>query len=260
MNFIKEAQTRLLHVKSTNEAIKCLKEEFVRSTTSAQEAATHKKLRESMDVNSEDLHYIKSIIEGLKPEIEAAKSGPQDVETRLKITMHETIARQLQQSLAEADKNQMLYNEAARKKTVNQLRMVDAEIAEQTIEECLEDPHKVQQIMQEKIMGAAHGDVIRMVRDIEERAEDIKELERNIRLVHQMFLDLATLVHAQGEMLTTIEKHVDSAAEYVEKGNLALSKAKEHQKSARWKKCCLLCILLIVLLVIVIPAISFTAA
>jgi len=54
--------------------------------------------------------------------------------------------------------------------------------------------------------------------------------------MHQMFLDLAVLVHHQGEMLDTIEKHVDTAVNYVERAGKALEAAKEHQKSARWVK------------------------
>lgn len=82
--------------------------------------------------------------------------------------------------------------------------------------------------------------------------------------MHQMFLDLAVLVHHQGEMLDTIEKHVDTAVNYVEKAGRALEAAKEHQKSARWvnstqKKCCLLITCLIVLLVIIIPVVSVKA-
>jgi syntaxin 1B/2/3 len=57
---------------------------------------------------------------------------------------------------------------------------------------------------------------------------------QNIEDMHQMFLDLAVLVHHQGEMLDTIEKHVDTAVNYVEKAGKALEAAKDHQKSARW--------------------------
>lgn len=57
---------------------------------------------------------------------------------------------------------------------------------------------------------------------------------QSIEDMHQMFLDLAVLVHHQGEMLDTIEKHVDTAVNYVERAGRALEAAKEHQKSARW--------------------------
>lgn len=46
--------------------------------------------------------------------------------------------------------------------------------------------------------------------EIQERHEAVKELERSLLDLHQIFLDMAVLVEAQGEMLDNIEAQVHS--------------------------------------------------
>ena len=126
------------------------------------------------------------------------------------------------------------------------------------IEKCIDDPKQAQMIVQNKLIGA-HGDVLRMVNDIEDRLRDIKILEENITSMHKMFLDLAALVHAQGELLNSVEKHVDKAGEYVKQGEKALVEAKKLQESTRNRKCCILIIVLILMIVIVVPSATATS-
>ena len=43
------------------------------------------------------------------------------------------------------------------------------------------------------------------MQEIQERASAVKDLERQLLGLHQIFLDMAVLVEAQGEMLDNIE-------------------------------------------------------
>lgn len=52
-------------------------------------------------------------------------------------------------------------------------------------------------------------------------------------MVHQMFVDMALLVHHQGEMIDNIEINIGAANNYVEKANVKLNKAKKSHMSAR---------------------------
>lgn len=44
--------------------------------------------------------------------------------------------------------------------------------------------------------------------EIQERHRAVKDLEQSLLELHQIFLDMAVLVEAQGEMLDNIEKQV----------------------------------------------------
>jgi syntaxin 1B/2/3 len=47
--------------------------------------------------------------------------------------------------------------------------------------------------------------VLDTVQEIQERHSAVKDLERQLLGLHQIFLDMAVLVEAQGEMLDNIE-------------------------------------------------------
>ena len=48
--------------------------------------------------------------------------------------------------------------------------------------------------------------------EINERHEAVKELEKSLMELHQIFLDMAVLVEAQGEMLDNIEQQVSPSS------------------------------------------------
>ncbi|XP_028406375.1 syntaxin-7-like isoform X2 [Dendronephthya gigantea] len=81
---------------------------------------------------------------------------------------------------------------------------------------------------------------------IEERERAIRQLESDIMDVNEIFRDLGTMIHEQGEIVDNIESHVESAGSHVEDANVQLAKASEYQKASRRKMCCLLVILLVV--------------
>ena len=56
---------------------------------------------------------------------------------------------------------------------------------------------------------------------------------QSVNLVYQLFVDMAMLVHQQGEMLDNIELSLNSASSYVKKSEKKLKEAKEDHQSAR---------------------------
>ena len=52
--------------------------------------------------------------------------------------------------------------------------------------------------------------VLDTLAEVQERHEAVKELEKSLMELHQVFLDMAVLVEAQGEMLDNIEQQVGS--------------------------------------------------
>ncbi|VDN15493.1 unnamed protein product [Dibothriocephalus latus] len=69
--------------------------------------------------------------------------------------------------------------------------------------------------------------------DIEARHEDIIKLEKSIKELHDMFMDMAMLVESQGEMIDRIEFNVDQAVDYIETAKADTKKAVKYQSAAR---------------------------
>lgn len=107
---------------------------------------------------------------------------------------------------------------------------------------------------QQVLMGAQHAEAKKALYDIQERHQDITKIEKSVLELHQMFLDMAVLVDAQGEMINQIDTFVSSAAEHTNKGVEEMKKAVKSQKQSRKKMCCaLFCILFLVIICIVVP-------
>jgi t-SNARE complex subunit (syntaxin) len=68
--------------------------------------------------------------------------------------------------------------------------------------------------------------------------------------LHQLFLDMAVLVDAQGDMINQIEHYVLSAADHTNKGVDAMKKAVKSQKKSRKRAYCILLLLLVMIVVV----------
>ncbi|GFP89893.1 putative syntaxin-131 [Phtheirospermum japonicum] len=109
---------------------------------------------------------------------------------------------------------------------------------EETIDKLIETGDS-EQIFQKAIREQGRGQVMDTLAEIQERHDAI-------------FLDMAVLVDAQGDMLDNIESQVSSAVDHVQSGNTALQKAKSLQKNSRKWMCIAIIILLIIVAIIVV--------
>ncbi|CAN8256898.1 unnamed protein product [Cochlearia groenlandica] len=122
---------------------------------------------------------------------------------------------------------------------------------EDTIDELIETGDS-EQIFQKAIQEQGRGQVMDTLAEIQERHDAVRDLEKKLLDLQQIFLDMAVLVDAQGEMLDNIESQVSNAVDHVQSGNTALQRAKSLQKSSRKWMCIAIIILLIVVAVIVV--------
>lgn len=76
-----------------------------------------------------------------------------------------------------------------------------------------------------------------------EREEEIREIERGIGELNEIFRDLGTIVTEQGTMIDRIEENVMNVRDHTEAGHRELRGANRWQKGARRRACCLMLIL-----------------
>ncbi|XP_006367275.1 syntaxin-132-like isoform X1 [Solanum tuberosum] len=123
---------------------------------------------------------------------------------------------------------------------------------EETINNLIETGNS-EQIFQNAIQGMGRGQVLSTVEEIQERHDAVKEIERKLLDLHQIYLDMAVLVEAQGDLLDNIETQVTNTIDYVQSGAIALQTAKKLQKKSR--KCMFIGIIIFLIIVgiIVLP-------
>nr|GMC97722.1 syntaxin-132-like [Ipomoea batatas] len=84
----------------------------------------------------------------------------------------------------------------------------------------------------------------------EEVMDTLAEMSQNG--MHAIFMDMAVLVDAQGDMLDNIESQVSTAVDHVQSGNVALQKAKKLQRNSRKWMCIAIIILLLIVAIVVV--------
>ncbi|XP_050370705.1 syntaxin-132 [Argentina anserina] len=126
---------------------------------------------------------------------------------------------------------------------------------EETIERLIETGDS-EQIFQKAIHEQGRGQIMDTLAEIQERHDAVRDLEKKLLDLQQIFLDMAVLVDAQGELLDNIETQVSSAVDHVQQGNTALHKAKKLQKNSRKWMCIAILILLIIVVIIVVAVLK----
>ena len=80
----------------------------------------------------------------------------------------------------------------------------------------------------EEFEGKTVGDLV-----IRERNEALKEIQRSLDKLHQVFLDMAVLVETQGERMDNIEHNVAIAGDFINGGTNSLFYAKQMKKKGK---------------------------
>ncbi|RZC76520.1 hypothetical protein C5167_000639 [Papaver somniferum] len=133
---------------------------------------------------------------------------------------------------------------------------VTGEYPEEEVIEKIISNNGGEDFLQKAVQEHGKGKVLETVVEIKDRHEAAKEIEKSLLELHQVFLDMAVMVEAQGDQIDNIEHHVTNAAQYVKDGSKELHQAKGYQRSSRKCMCIGLVLLLILILIIVIPIIT----
>lgn len=109
--------------------------------------------------------------------------------------------------------------------------------------------------LQKAIQKQGRGRVLETIQEIQERHDAVKDIERNLRELHQVFMDMAVLVQSQGQHLDDIESQVTRANSAVKRGTTELQTARYYQKNTRKWICIGVIVLALILFIIIISVV-----
>ncbi|RVW46395.1 Syntaxin-124 [Vitis vinifera] len=126
---------------------------------------------------------------------------------------------------------------------------------EETIENLISSGES-ETFLQKAIQDQGRGQIMDTISELQERHGAVKEIEKNLIELHQVFLDMAALVEAQGQHLNDIESHVAHASSFVRKGTDQLQIARNYQKSSRKWTCIAVGLAICLIIVILFPVLK----
>jgi t-SNARE complex subunit (syntaxin) len=164
---------------------------------------------------------------------------------RIRTNMHGTLTRKFLDLMSEYQEVQTKYKNKYRERVERQYKIAKPDATQEEIDEALESGNT--QIFQKQILDMQHhAQAKEALIYIENRHRDIIRLEQSIKQLHQLFLDMAILVEAQGELIDQIEYNVSQSVAYTKQAVKELHKANQLQKKSRKKMCCLIIIFLVI--------------
>ncbi|XP_014502761.1 syntaxin-132 [Vigna radiata var. radiata] len=222
--------------------------------------AIKEKMEKDVDEVKKTAYYIKSRIEELDKENLTNRQKPgcgkgSGVD-RSRTATTISLKKKLKDKMAEFQTLREVIHQEYREVVERRVFTVTGTRAdEETIDRLIETGDS-EQIFQKAIQEQGRGQIMDTLAEIQERHEAVRDVEKKLLDLQQIFLDIAVLVDAQGEMLDNIETQVSSAVDHVQQGNNALVKAKKLQKNSRKWMCVAILILLIFIIIIVVSVIK----
>ncbi|XP_026329097.1 syntaxin-1A-like [Hyposmocoma kahamanoa] len=185
---------------------------------------------------------VRGKLKHIEQNIEQDEGQHTSADLRIKKTQHSTLSRKFVEVMTEYNRTQTDYRDRCKARIQRQLEITGRATTDDELEDMLEQPNTAV-FTQGIIMDTQQAK--QTLADIEARHADIIKLETSIRELHDMFMDMATLIESQGEMIDRVEFHVTQAAEYVETATKETKEALKYQSKARRKKIMIMLCLLV---------------
>jgi syntaxin 1B/2/3 len=218
-----------------------IKDEMNRCSEKAKTLAREAKLR------------VQNMDEDLKRLLREKKISADGSEKQTRETVSNALKTKLKEQMAEfqvlREKLRTEHKEVIERRF---FALTGEQIEEEKLESMIENGAD-EQMFKQAILDQGRGLILDTVEEIQERHKAVRELERKLLDLHQIFLDMSVLVDAQGEMIDDIQEQVSKSTEYVKQGQVALVSAREYQKNTRKWACVFTILMMIVLLVILLP-------
>lgn len=158
------------------------------------------------------------------------------------------IIKLFKEKMIEFRKIETNVKEQKRKLAERTIRSMSPEISDQNLESALKNPTEYTRL--KILLNEPDNIIVNKLKYVEEKYQDVLELESNIAELHQMFVDFALIVDKQGDILDKVELGIKFTDEYITDGNEHMHGAIKEQKKYRRKQLCLCCTCTIIIITV----------
>lgn len=225
------------------------------NTTSETESAD---ITSKIDVITAKVNQYSNKSQNILKAIEVENTELRDIaveglgDMRMREVKHRQLATSFVKATKKLSKMQENYREKYKKQVERQYRIVNPTASAEEVAKVVSGEGA-----QAKIFASAvKEDQKKTLANMQDRCRDVKNIEKSILELHQLFLDMQTMVVEQGDIINRVETNVDNTVGYTEEAAADMKVAVEYQKSI-WKKKWIFVILGIVGVIILIMFILY---
>mmetsp|Transcript_5631 Transcript_5631/g.5064 ORF Transcript_5631/g.5064 Transcript_5631/m.5064 type:complete len:309 (+) Transcript_5631:77-1003(+) len=242
-------------IKASSRQIVEINQQVVLATTNEREQDRSTDLQTIIQQTNKKAAIAKKLLQTLRDDTARMKSSnkSQSNEVKIRENLTNTLTRKFVDVMKDYQNIQTKYKTDIMKKVKRQVQIAKPDATSDEIDAVMRSGEGTGAVYKNAILykGEAADSIRNAYMNVADKFQDVLALEASIAELHQMFLDFALLTEQQGELLDQIQHQVQSASEYIEEGNVQMTKAIELQISIRRKQCCLITIVLVVIGVIV---------
>lgn len=214
---------------------------------------TDEKVKKKLETLMADIQTNATEIKGKlkRMELETNKIGQENslsAEHRIRTTQYRMLFRRFKDVIDDYQLTQADHRDRCKARIKRQLDITGHHKSDDEIEDMIESGNPA--IFNSEIIMETQQ-AKQSLAEIQARHLDIMKLEKSITELRDLFVEIATLVETQGEMVNRIETHVANAKSHVDKGGAEVNQAIAYRSKARIKKfICFACLIIFVLVIV----------
>ncbi|PWN51329.1 t-SNARE [Violaceomyces palustris] len=194
---------------------------------------------------------------GVKNKIKTLESQTKRVpaggDKNVRNTQIGAVKNRFKETIQKYQQVEQAYRQKYRQRAERQFRIVKPDATPQEIKAALDDDQGGQIFSQALLNSNRHGEARGALREVQERHEDIKRIERTITELAQLFNEMSILVDEQDDALNVIQAQGEQVETDMNQGLQHTNKAVDSARKARKKRW--ICFWIIVILIIVSAAV-----
>ncbi|KAG4302650.1 hypothetical protein PCK1_001005 [Pneumocystis canis] len=246
---IEELRNTILRIKENVSHIERLHQRLLNEISEEQTIYLHHQLNDLKAKTRQMQNLVRDDIKILNKK----NKGPvpkNDLQIRL--TQTSNIQRKFMDSIQQYSNVENSFNQRYRQRLCRQMETVNPNITEEEIQSALNDDRGVQIFTQALLRSNRHGEARIALREVQERHQDIKQIERTIAELAELFNEMSILIDQQDEPLQSISRQAEIVHSNIEQGIQHQDKAISNIRAARRKKCYCFGLTILILIAITI--------
>eukprot|EP00127_Corallochytrium_limacisporum_P005396 Clim_evm8s204 gene=Clim_evmTU8s204 len=252
---VAEVRTSISNIEGKIDQVAQKHGQALASISDKQHKRTNEEIDQLMSDISSEANKVRSKLKTMDRENkEFEQANPGSPDARIRTTQHATLSRKFVDVMTRYNDVQTQYKAKYTERVKRQLKIVQPEATQEEIDKEVDQAleGKAENFFLRQMVEPKHAEAKQALEEIQDRHKELLRLERSIKELHELFVDMAILVESQGEMVDRIEFSVAKATDYTEGATEQLKQATALQSAARRKKIAISTIILLVIAVVVI--------
>ncbi|GJJ12072.1 hypothetical protein Clacol_006313 [Clathrus columnatus] len=169
--------------------------------------------------------------------IHAARKGEKTREVQIRKQQAALVKHKFIQAIEKYLDVEQLYRHRYRQRLEKQLKIANPEAKPEEVQAAVDGQQDLSQVFAQMLHSCNRfGESRAVFREVQERHDDIKKIERTLYELAQLFNDMDTLVMAQGEIIDEITIFTNDVEKSTEIGYIQMGKATKSARARRTKK------------------------